>query len=461
MHMRLAARLLTIVAIFAAFALALRALLGPFSIGGIRLVSPLGLESLFACAFLALLLVSSELKRDHARAAVPLAAALAFVAIAYLPNLSDPFLSDDYILAARATLEPARLLALFHTPGGDGSFRPIGYLYFGLLRHFFGANSLAWHSVALAIHLANCALLYLIVKTLWGLGPLPGIAALLFGLHGTRPESVAWSAGNFDLLACGFTFAATLCALRRKTIAACVFVALAILSKESAYAAPALMLGFAAAADRVRQTRTPIIAAAAICAAMFAYRWTLFHGPGGYVDPSTGQAQILSFHWGSALKGVLLRVWALMLFPVNWDSFTRSFALAIAILLAAAALIFAAPPRRRVSLALLATTVAVLLPAYHLALIGEDLNGSRILYLPAAAFCVLCAHLVHTRRTAAAALILASAVILRVNLNAWHANAVLADQVCSGTTSQRPVHDRNGVVFFANGYAECLKLKKK
>ena len=120
-----------------------------------------------------------------------------------------------------------------------------------------------------------------------------------------------------------------------------------------------------------------------------------------------------------------------------------------------------APPARRVSLALLATTVAALLPAYHLALIGQDLNGSRILYLPAAAFCVLCAHLVHTKRLAAAALILASGVILRVNLSAWHEDAILADQVCAGTTAQAPIHDRKGIVFFANGYAECRELKKR
>jgi hypothetical protein len=457
--MRLAARPLTVIALAAAFVLALRALLGPFSVAGVRIASPLGVESCFACAFLALLFVRTSGK--HAEWTIPLAAALALIALAYAPNLRDPFLSDDFILAARATFEPARLLALFHTPGGDGSFRPLGYVYFGLLRRLFGANPQAWHSVALAIHLVNCALLYFIVKALWGRGPLAAIAALLFGLHGTRPEAVAWSAGNFDLLACAFTLAATLCALRRRTLAACMFVVLAILSKESAYAAPAVMLGFAWAGGRVRESRTPILAAAAVCAAMFAWRWTMFNGPGGYIDPFTGQAQILSFHLGSALKALLLRVWALMLFPVNWDAFTRSLPLAIAILMSAAALVFSAPPARRVSLALLATTVAALLPAYHLALIGQDLNGSRILYLPAAAFCVLCAHLVYTKRLAAAALVLASAVILRVNLNAWHEDAALADQVCAGTTAQAPIHDRKGIVFFANGYAECRELKKR
>ena len=127
-------------------------------------------------------------------------------------------------------------------------------------------------------------------------------------------------------------------------LASCTFVALAILSKESAYAAPAVMLGFASAVGRVRESRRPILAAAAVCAAMFAWRWTMFHGPGGYIDPATGQAQILLFHFGSALKAVLLRVWALMLFPVNWDAFTRSIPLAVAILAGVTALGFSTPP---------------------------------------------------------------------------------------------------------------------
>jgi hypothetical protein len=122
-------------------------------------------------------------------------------------------------------------------------------------------------------------------------------------------------------------------------------------------------------------------------------------------------------------------------------------------------LVLAAPPARRITVALLGTTVGVLLPAYHLALIGPDLNGSRILYLPAAGFCVLCAHLVYRRKLAVAALVLASIVMLRVNLAAWHDDAMLADQVCAGTTTQAPVHDRKGIVFFANGYAECRELK--
>ena len=503
--MRLAAiRSLTAVSLAAALAVSVRAVAGTFFVGTLRFASPIGMESLFAGAFLAIVLLQSQ--RSGALAApapaapaarfqiAPLLAALAVVAAAYIPSLRDPFLSDDYILVSRATLDPARILAVFHTPGGDGSFRPLGYLYFALLRHFGGVDPLTWHACALAVHLINCALLYAIVSRAHPLvrtgppGPVlrqpyqsqpsqPGAgadqgvrptflaftAAALFGLNGTRPEAVAWTAGNFDLLACAFTLAATLAILRRRVALALPLLFLGILCKESAYAAPAVIFGFAAAANRLRDSRVRLglIASIALCAAMFAYRWSLFHGPGGYIDPSTGRPQVLSFHIGAALKAIFVRVWANLLFPVNWDASTKSATLAVALLIGSGATIYAAFANRlsrRIVLSMLAVTIGALLPAYHLALIGDNLNGSRILYLPALGFCVLCAHLLQSKRLAAALLVVCTGAILLHNLDAWHRNAVLADQVCAGATTQSPVHDLNGVVFFANGYKECVEM---
>jgi hypothetical protein len=465
-----AIRLLTAVSLAAALALSVRAMAGPFSVGQLRFASPMGMESVFAAAFLALVLLQSQtVAAPTAKAGrfgiAPLLGALAVVAAAYVPSLWNPFLSDDYILVSRATLNPARILAVFHTPGGDGSFRPLGYLYFALLHQFGGTDSWKWHACALAVHLINCALLYRIVRTLW-----PGIflaftACVLFGLNGVRPESVAWTAGNFDLLACAFTLAATLAVLRGRLLLALPLLVLAILSKESAYAAPAVIFGFAAAGNRLRELRIrlALAASAAICVAMFAYRWSLFHGPGGYINPATGQAQVLSFHLGTALKALFLRVWANLLFPVNWDASSSSVLLAAALLTGAGAILYAVFANRiprRVALSMLILTIGAVLPAYHLALIGDNLNGSRILYLPATGFCVLCAYLVQRNKLAAVALIVATGTILLHNLDAWHRNAVLADQVCAGTSRQAPVHDLNGVVFFANGYRECVEMKR-
>jgi hypothetical protein len=470
--MRLAAiRSLAVATLAAALAISLRALLGSFVAGPIHFASPMGVESLFAAAFLAIVLLRCEAGAAPAGKIAPalfapLPLALAVVAAPFIPYLSDPFLSDDYILVSRATLDPSRILAVFHTPGGDGSFRPLGYLYYALLHHFFGADALKWHACALAVHLINCALLYLIVRTLWPNSVLAFASAVLFGLNGTRPESVAWTAGNFDLLACAFTLAATLAVLRGRVWIALPFLALAIMSKESAYAAPAVIFGFAAAGNRLREPRIRLglIASAAICAAMFAYRWSLFHGPGGYVNPATGQPQVFSFHLGSALKALFLRVWANLLFPVNWDASAKSAILAAALAAGAGAMLYAAYASRlplRIVLSMLALTIGALLPAYHLALIGDNLNGSRILYLPAIGFCVLCAHLLRSKPLAAAVAIICTGAVLIHNLDAWHRNAVLADQVCAGATHQAPVHDLNGVVFFANGYKECVEMRRR
>jgi hypothetical protein len=227
-----------------------------------------------------------------------------------------------------------------------------------------------------------------------------------------------------------------------------------------------VILGFAAAANRLRDPRIRIglIAAIAVCGAMFVYRWTLFHGPGGYINAATGQPQVFSFHWSTALKALFLRVWVNLLFPVNWDASAKSAILAAALLPFTGAVVYAAFSSRlsrRIAVCTVALTIGALVPAYHLALIGENLNGSRILYLPAAGFCVLLAHLLRAKPLLIAACVVCSGAILLHNLDAWHRNAVLADRVCAGVSSQAPVHDLNGVVFFANGYRECAEMKAK
>jgi hypothetical protein len=136
-----------VVGLAATLAISLRALVGPFRAGPIHFASPMGAESLFAVVFLAIVWLQSEAVTTASQIKVPirvahLLLALAVVATAFVPNLRDPFLSDDYILVSRATLNPSRILAVFHTPGGDGSYRPLGYLYYALLRHFGGVDPL-------------------------------------------------------------------------------------------------------------------------------------------------------------------------------------------------------------------------------------------------------------------------------------------------------------------------------
>ena len=74
-------------------------------------------------------------------------------------------------------------------------------------------------------------------------------------------------------------------------IAALACFAVAALSKESAFIFPLLVAGYALAKRQRLKSTVPYFALAAI---LFAYRWSLFGGIGGYINPATGRPAALS-----------------------------------------------------------------------------------------------------------------------------------------------------------------------
>jgi hypothetical protein len=127
------------------------------------------------------------------------------------------------------------------------------------------------------------------------------------------------------------------------------------------------------------------------------------------------------------------------------------------------------------SAAMIAMTALAILPAIHLALIGPSELGSRILYLPSAGFCVMCAYLtssirsLYRQRLVEAALAVSVLVVLTHNLMAWHRTALLADQFCTNMALDRTAtrsrslvpSSSQGVPFFANGLPECISMKTR
>lgn len=484
---RVAARILVAGAACVAVLLSVRALEGPFQLGRLWVRSPLTLETVFTLIAGALLLMACRRRDGFAgtprSADLPLLLlALALTAFAFVPNLHDPFLSDDYILAGRATLDPQRITHNFVAPGGDGAFRPLGYIWYGLIHSFAGAHPFPWHACMLAVHLANCALLFAVVRALWGNALVSFTSALLFGLHGSRPEVVAWASDNFDLLACAFSLTAAWCLFRptasRSRLSAAlalVLLLMALLCKESAYAAPVVIFGLAAAGGRLRDRTVRLFLAGSVVVsvAMFGWRWSLFHGPGGYVDPSTGRPAILSLHLLSATKALCLRLWTILLFPLNWTGPTGGW-VAAALLLGCGAVVLllwsSGGLRPRVVAWLLAATACAVVPALHLALVGESALGSRIYYIPAIPFFVLAGHVVAavvSRKRAVvalAALALSTAILLEHNLRFWHRAALVADRVCDAAAQGKSVQVRTdalpGILSFGNGFKECVELKR-
>src|SRR3989339_632696 len=74
---------------------------------------------------------------------------------------------------------------------------------FALEYHFFGLDPFVYHATNLVLHCAGTALALLFVFLLTGSVGAGFIAGLLFGLHPTHVESVAWIAERKDVL-CAF-----------------------------------------------------------------------------------------------------------------------------------------------------------------------------------------------------------------------------------------------------------------
>lgn len=481
-------------------ALCVRAAHGTGQFSFVKIGSPLGLESAFAAGLLLIVLVRCFRWRDASiqleavqgaqsrkQALAPLVGSLLFIAAVFSFNLHDSFVSDDYILVSRAMAHPGEAFRTFWLPGGDGAYRPVGNLYFSLVQNWAHADPFRWHLCSLALHLVNCGLLYAIVSSLWNSRVMPPAAALLFGFNGTRPEVVVWTAGSFDLLACCFTLAAIAYAVQRqpgsktaRDVVSLAFLALAILSKESAYAAPLVASGLAVAAGRweLFKDRLLSLGAALMCIALFAYRWWLFGGPGGYLNAATGTPQILSLNLILAGKALVLRIWAVLCFPVNWEAAPRSLLLALVLPVLCAGigiLVYAAPALRpRIAVSLIALTAGSVLPAIHLALVGQSALGSRVFYLPSIGLCVLLAYLgtsLKDIRLGVAMLILLGAcwtAILAHNLQGWRRVALLAECTCGAGASaplaaplSHPPGQLAGVPFFANGFPECVSMKRQ
>src|SRR5881409_381808 len=146
-----------------------------------------------------------------------------------------------------------------------GHYIPLTWMTFGLDYLVWGMNPVGYHLTSLLLHTANAGLFYLIAQHLISLSlddPLAhdfdvrlgaAFAALLFGVHPLRVESVAWATERRDVL-CGFFFLVSLLAYlqharseetgrwRRWYWVSLGFFVAAVLSKAMAVTLPAVLV---------------------------------------------------------------------------------------------------------------------------------------------------------------------------------------------------------------------------
>jgi hypothetical protein len=414
---------------------------------------------------------------------------VAAAAVAFWPNLGSPFVYDDYGHILQSAHSTWRILAdaFRPVPGGRGLFfRPVGFISYWLDYQWAGDQPIRWHLWSLGAHAANACLVYLLMARL-GMRRAPArVAALLFALHGSRAETVAWSDARFDLLATFFTLCAVLAALEHSRTGRRVFyfplaacAALAVCSKESAFCLPLLPLALLPFLPRAQWRRAiaASLALGAVCGILFAYRWWALGGIGGYAD-STGVSAVWDSRPLHTSEALFFRQWALLFFPVNWsvplEWWLRATAAGFLAMLVVYAAAHGGACRARL-LAGIAFLIAADIPVQHLLMFQPDLAGARVFYLPLAGLVIFWAALLEgstqnkLKWALATALIAFNVTALEHNLLPWRTTPAAAATVCRAlgrelANDPRPVFvsglpDRmEGVYFLSNGFPECVEM---
>jgi hypothetical protein len=415
----------------------------------------------------------------------PIALVAALTFMVYWRALHYPLLSDDYLIVTyRQKWSWTRIIQTFTAPGGDGFFRPITNLSLAATGLWAGLGNRPelWRLVAFTLHCTNAILVYFFALQL-KLSRTPAVAsACIFGVHATHPEAVVWIAARFDLVSTLFVllalvlFKAAYQSNRFNLMVglAALSMTLAALSKEPGFIFPVLATLVALHAGEM--SKRVILALGLFytgAAALFAYRWSVLGGIGGYVDAG-GRPSVLHFSLGRAFNTLFLRLWTALYFPINWS--IKPTALLVFLLAmyvgAMLRLILGRPSSRDVSLAVGLVLATTLVPL-HLLSLDRDLQGARMIYLTSAAFSLLLGVALaglspKVRSFCALIIILFNYAALTHNLAIWERVSLRAQEackdasVCAGASATHMLvrqlpQSIDGVFFFTNGFSECVE----
>ncbi|HKP54741.1 MAG TPA: glycosyltransferase family 39 protein [Chloroflexia bacterium] len=123
--------------------------------------------------------------------------------LAFVPNLSGYFLSDDFVLLSWTRAGSPAEVAAFFDPSTPWFYRPGVKVVYWLGQSVFGLHAAPFHLFSLLLHGANGYLVYkLVARNAPGrMGWVMGLAAgLLFLLNPHHAETVSWIAAVGDLL---------------------------------------------------------------------------------------------------------------------------------------------------------------------------------------------------------------------------------------------------------------------
>ena len=456
----------------------------------------LNAEAIIALSFLILLFwrvrptTTTPAEIPVADAAVCGALALV-IFLFYWPSLYLPLLHDSYGLVYLPSQQsPGDALRLFyaHPKSGDFFFRPVSYLAYWLYFQWAQFDPFRWHLLSLAVHTVNCCLVYLLARRLSLARAASFGCAVLFGLHGSRPEAVVWAAARVDVFATFFvllTLLSTMALLRTERsqwhLPMVVGTLAAVCCKESAFCLPFLAWAMLYLRNEARrnEARRGVRAISVLfltCGIAFFYRYWVIGNVGGY-GAASGQPEVLHFSLIHTVNALLYRQWALLFFPINWSTppslYLKAGLAVFAVILVW--LLWTARGDRRSLLASLGMTMAAALPVEHLLLISTDLSGARVLYLPTLGLALFWGLLIGSYRNLKvqigllAGLLAFQAAALTHNLSIWRMVAFTAQRSCRYVASEisrdpSPIavpdlpQTWRGVYFLNNSFPACVMM---
>ncbi len=329
--------------------------------------------------------------------------------LAYFPILPGGFLNDDHVHIAhfldrgRDYVQGSGLGYWFFEHNGAVFLRPVLQWLWLSNYIFWGVSATGYYLTNILLHVLNAFLVYLLIWRVirHRLGAAAG--AILFALHPTHPNSVAWIADGVDVLAALFSL---LCAVffvlyrqrgeRRFFALSASAFALATLTKESTVALPIALLAYDILFTFRRRGWSTVWAQAAIWSLVPAYFVFRFLAVGGIAG--AGNTKLAGYGWDLFFQFYVLALAKPFLSDMNTALLLMVFAL-LAVLLVAF--------RRTLGLWLgLAWIASTLLPA------SAAYVADRLIYIPSVGLAVAQAAVlveVHKRRTS---LSQAAAVVL-------------------------------------------------
>ncbi len=238
---------------------------------------------------------------------LPLAAALICAAV-YANTLGFEFVYDDYgqIQETTRIQSWSQIPSYFTSSDWSGKatqaagysyYRPIFVLWLLVNNKLFGPDPAWWHFTTVLVHLAATVLVFFVARRLTGDEWAGAIAALIFGLHPTHLESVAWISGITDPLMTVFLLGSFLAYLEtsfRWLIASIALFALAMFEKETAIVFPAILAAYELLFRHDRRTLRRLLPFAAAIAIYLSARYEVLHGFATVATPFSKRQLLLT-----------------------------------------------------------------------------------------------------------------------------------------------------------------------